>query len=176
MKSNRLVIIALLVISTVIIISCNGGNDAQGWGQSDDISIESNSSQTANGANTNGSASCDEIVWISDWNKAVSTAQEENKPIMINFYTDVCPACRALEKNTFSNKEVATSICAHFVTVKSNAGKSSLHANYGISGVPTTVFAWPDGKEMGRINGAYPPTSFLDGITQVLDYWDQHQG
>ncbi len=178
MKSKWLVIIALLVISTGSLISCNADKEPAGNGQIDDTSA--NSTQESNGTDSkqpsNGSDSCKEIVWISDWNKAISTAQNENKPILINFYTDVCPACRALEKNTFSDEEVISSLCKNFVTVKSNAGKSGLHANYGISGVPTTIFAWSDGEEMGRIIGAYPPESFLDGISQALEYWNQHKG
>ncbi|GEM_PF-4222537 len=174
MKFKGLAIIAFLVIATAGLISCNSNNELATWDPSSDTPSEPNSDQPSIEAQYS-AMPCNEIVWINDWDKALSAAQNENKPIMINFYTDVCPACRALDKNTFSDEEVAASICRDFVTVKSNAGKSRLQANYGISSVPTTVFAWSDGKEMGRIVGAYPPEAFLDGISQALDYWNQHK-
>jgi len=115
------------------------------------------------------------IKWIDDWNKALSIAQTENKPIMINFYTDVCPACRALDRNTFADRDVAAFLCTNFVTVKSNAGKAGLHASYGISGVPTTVITRPDGTEIGRIIGYYDPDQFLEGAKQAIAEWNHLQ-
>ncbi|MFO8100642.1 MAG: thioredoxin family protein [Dehalococcoidia bacterium] len=179
MKFKLVVILALLIISAGMHLNCNSGSESGSQEPAYDTSSGADPNKTSNGTTStrpaNGSVACDEIVWVNDWDKAIKKAQNENKPILINFYTDVCPACDMLDKNTLSNKEVASSICRNFVTVKSNAGKSNLYTNYGISSVPTTVFARPDGKELGRIVGAYPPKSFLDGISQAIEYWGQHK-
>ena len=113
--------------------------------------------------------------WLSDWDEAQSKARLENKPIMISFYTDLCPACKRLDKNTFSDKEVAARMCQDFVSIKNYAGKDRLFMNYGISSVPITVFTMPDGAELGRIIGYYPPESFLIGLSEVIDMWNQIQ-
>jgi len=116
-----------------------------------------------------------EIIWIWDWEEAKTRAQAENKPIVINFFTDLCPACRRLDQNTFTDDEVKGFLSENFITVKSNAGKTGLFMNYGISAVPTTVFTTPDGVEFGRITGYYPPESFLNGSSQGLNIWEDLQ-
>lgn len=113
------------------------------------------------------------VQWFRDWDEATTKAQVNNKVIMINFYTDVCPACRKLDNYTFADEEVSVFINDKFVPMKSNAGKTILHRNYGIRGVPTTVFTEPDGKEIGRIVGYVPSDKFRDGALKALDLWQE---
>ncbi len=113
--------------------------------------------------------------WLSSWDQALARAQQENKIIMINFYTDMCPACKKLDRDTFAHEQVATEMCRSFISLKSYAGKGNLYMKYGISGVPITVFALPDGRELGRIIGYVPPQDFLKGFTEVMDMWEQVQ-
>ncbi len=115
------------------------------------------------------------IRWLTDWDEALAEAQTTGKAIMINFYTDVCPACRMLDENTFTDKDVGIFLNENFVNVKSNAGRSSLHSRYGIRGVPTTIFTTPDGEELGRIIGFYPPDQFLEGAQWAKDLWIDFQ-
>ena len=115
----------------------------------------------------------DYLGWLNDWDDATNKALAQGKPIIINFYTDLCPACRSLDKNTFTDKSIAAFMCENFVSVKSNAGKTSLHANYGISGVPTTVVTTTNGTEIGRIVGYYPPEAFMTGLERAVGLWDQ---
>ena len=93
--------------------------------------------------------------------------------MMINFYTDICPACRKLDQDTFADVTVGAYINANFVPLKSNLGKSDLHRQYGIPAVPITVFATPEGREIGRIIGYRPPDVFYQGATTVLAYWQE---
>ena len=112
------------------------------------------------------------IKWLNEWSEALDKARAENKPIMINFYTDICPACTQLDRNTFSDEELGAFLDDNFICLKSNAGKSNLHAKYGISGVPTIVFTAPDGYEkryeIGRIVGAAPADQFYQGALAAL--------
>ncbi|MFO8010222.1 MAG: thioredoxin family protein [Dehalococcoidia bacterium] len=115
------------------------------------------------------------LQWLSDWDEAMEQAKANDKPIAINFFTDLCPACRSLDENTFANKEVAGFMCENFINVKSNSARTGLHANYGIWSVPTTVFTTPDGTEMGRITGYFPPERFILGLEQALNAWNEEQ-
>ena len=112
------------------------------------------------------------IEWLSSWGDALDEAQTENKPIMVNFYTDVCPACKKLDETTLSDKDLSAFLNENFACLKSNAGKSSLHQFYGIQAVPTTVFTKPDGHEIGRIIGAAPVTDFYQNSLVALDVWE----
>jgi len=111
------------------------------------------------------------IQWIRDWAEALRTAEVENKPIMVNFYTDVCPACKKLDQYTFTDAAVIALVNERFIPVKSNAGKSSLYQEYGIGGVPTTVFTRPNGEEIGRIIGYYPAEIFRQGMEEAWNLW-----
>ena len=111
------------------------------------------------------------VQWSYDWTEASSRAQAENKVIMINFYTDMCPACRMLDRNTFADSELGNFLNESFIPLKSNAGKTNLHARYGIPAVPTTVFATPEGNEIARMVGYRPPDQFHQGATEVLNAW-----
>jgi|GEM_PF-985859 thiol-disulfide isomerase/thioredoxin len=115
------------------------------------------------------------IRWLTDWDAAMAEAKTAGKAIMINFYTDVCPACRMLDENTFTDTDVGVFLNENFINVKNNAGESSLSSRYGIRGVPTTIFTTPDGEELGRIIGYYPPDEFLEGAQWAKDLWIDFQ-
>lgn len=112
------------------------------------------------------------VQWVYDWEEAKSMASEENKPIMVNFYTDICPTCDRLDRDTFADEDVRAYLNDNFINVKSHTTRSGVHEQFGIRGVPTTVFATPDGEEMGRIFGYYPPEAFLEGCQAAHQHWN----
>jgi thioredoxin-related protein len=113
------------------------------------------------------------VQWVDDWEEAKSMASEENKPIMVNFYTDICPTCDRLDRDTFANEDVRAYLNDNFINVKSHTTRSGVHEQFGIRGVPTTVFATPGGEEMGRIFGYYPPEAFLGGCQAAQEHWNK---
>ena len=124
---------------------------------------------------SSGSASGEGIEWLTDWTQALEKAQDEDKPLAIYFYTDVCPSCRKVEDSVFKDGEVGDFFNESFVSLKSNAGRSTLYKKYGISAVPTIVFSSPDGyegsNEIGRITGARPADEFVQVGQEMLDQW-----
>ena len=127
----------------------------------------SDSEVLENGQNGNSTG----VEWLYDWDEALQQAQSNNTPIMINFYTQVCPYCVKLDQDTFANKEVSTFLNKNFICVKSDAGKSSLANNYYMTGVPTTYFTTPDGTSIGYMPGYVPPETFLIGSQKALELW-----
>ena len=113
------------------------------------------------------------VQWLADWNEASNRAEADSKPVMINFYTDACPACRKLDQETFADADVSAFLNDNFVPLKSNAGKTSLYMNYGIRAVPTTVFVEPDGSEIARIVGYISADSFYQDALEVLERWQK---
>ncbi len=114
------------------------------------------------------------VKWLNDWTEALSRAQDQNKPMVIYFYTDMCPACLRLEQNAFSDDELSAFLNKNFICLESNAGRSTLHARYGIDGtVPTTVFSASDGYqkkyELARIVGAAPADHFYQVALAALE-------
>ena len=90
-----------------------------------------------------------QINW-SSYTKAEAQNDGDRK-YFIYFYTDQCPACTMLKKNTFSDKAIADFINANYTPIKVNAGKDpKLAARFRIQGVPDLRFLSPKGKDIGR--------------------------
>ncbi len=115
------------------------------------------------------------LQWVTDWTEALKEAQSRNAPIMINFYTDSCPACRKMDETTFLDAELADFLNASFVNLKNNAGKSSLYKRYGIGAVPTIIFSTPDGYdseyEISRFVGYRDAGALREEAEAALTLW-----
>ena len=90
------------------------------------------------------------ITWYS-YDEGMKIAQEQNKPVMIDIYTDWCKYCKELDRVVYTDPDVIN-LADQFVCIKLNAGKHrDLAAKYNPSGgVPTIVFLRSDGTETYR--------------------------
>lgn len=61
-----------------------------------------------------------EINWMS-MNEAIALQKKNPKKIFVDVYTNWCGPCKMLDKNTFSNKDLAAYINKNFYAVKFNA-------------------------------------------------------
>jgi thioredoxin-related protein len=99
---------------------------------------------------------------------AEALAQNQNKNILIDYYTDWCVPCKELDKYIFENPEISKYINDHYVGVKVNAetrygkvitGKLGLLEAY-----PTVIFLKSDGNEIDRIIGLNEPQQYFQLI------------
>ncbi|MDY6911750.1 MAG: thioredoxin family protein, partial [Chloroflexota bacterium] len=133
------IIFALLLVSAIIAAGLTGCSSAADE-QSPTVSVTTAPTPSKNPTPASSETPAkteptpDEgINWINDWDEALNRAQTENKPMMINFYTDTCPACVKLDNDTFTDEKLANLVNENFINVKSNAGRTPLHANYGLA-------------------------------------------
>ncbi len=112
------------------------------------------------------------VNWLYDWNETLGKAQNENKPIMIDFYADWCTPCKRLDSDTYSDEELGAFLNDNFVSLKSNVEKSSLYNNYGIQYLPTIVFTSPEGIEIERMVGYRSPDQFYQDVQAILSQWE----
>lgn len=102
-------------------------------------------------------AGAEAIQWREDFEPAIAEARAAGRPYMIDFGADWCGACGELERNTFTNPEVAAEaarfvnihvdMSAHSVTPASRA----LLASYDQRGLPLVVLHDADGNEVHRV-------------------------
>ena len=131
---------------------------------------------------TAGGVTAQEIKWMS-MNEALKAQKKEPRKIFMDAYTTWCGPCKMLDKNTFSNKDVAEYINENYYPVKFNAegqeeinymgrafdnpgfdpnrrGRNSTHgfARFlKISGYPSLVYFDEEGNPIGRIPGYRTP-------------------
>lgn len=109
-----------------------------------------------------------EINWVT-LEKAVELQEKNPKKIMMDMYTVWCGPCKMLDRNTFSNKDVATYVNKHYYAVKFNAegndtvkfkDKTFGNPNYN----PAKAKSRNSGHELSRFFSvrAYPTLVFLD--------------
>ncbi len=119
-----------------------------------------------------------------DWkeiNEGLKLAKEQNKIMLVSFYTDWCKWCKKMENTTYSNKDVVSKITKNFIAVKLNPEKPG-NVNYmgrdipysyfkqgsRVQGFPATVFFSPDGSLITTIPGYREPDDFLE----TLEYFE----
>jgi thiol:disulfide interchange protein len=96
------------------------------------------------------------IEWYS-YDEGMEVAQEQNKPVMIDIYTDWCKYCKELDRVVYTDSNVIN-LADKFVCIKFNADKRrDLAAKYNSPtptnprpGVPAIVFLKSDGTETHR--------------------------
>ncbi len=99
--------------------------------------------------------------WIS-LEDALDKAENTDKKILIDVYTDWCGYCKQMERETYTQDGVQSAIDEYFYAVKINAESSDkvlyngrqismqeFAMNLGVTGFPTTVFLTDDGEPLG---------------------------
>jgi len=116
------------------------------------------------------------VSWLYDYDQALARARDENKPILVDFYTDWCGWCKKLDAETYGNETVAALLNEGFVCLKVDAEEHvDLAEEYNVVGYPTILFLSPDGEEIGRIVGYEPPDKFLQDAKNILTRWTSAQ-
>lgn len=91
------------------------------------------------------------------WRSFDAAQQQENaekRKLMVFFHADWCAYCHKLEKNAFSDQEIADYINDNFVPIKVDTMKESqTAARFGVRGLPDIRFLTPEGDGIAKIPG-----------------------
>ncbi|UCF90994.1 MAG: thioredoxin family protein [Desulfobacterales bacterium] len=105
----------------------------------------------------------------------LSTAAEQQKPVIIDFYASWCAPCRELEEVTFHDREIVGQAKRDFIMIKvdltrkGNPDNDRLLRQYGVKGVPTVIFLDRQGRERRdlRLVDFLPAEQFLIRMADV---------
>lgn len=121
------------------------------------------------------SVSAQKINWMS-MNEAILAQEKQPKKIFVDVYTNWCGPCKLLDKNTFSNKDLATYVNTHFYPVKFNAeGEEPISMGdkkFGNPGYdPAKASRRNSQHEFARFMGvrAYPTMLFIDSDGTLIN-------
>jgi thioredoxin-related protein len=109
-------------------------------------------------------------------------AEADDKPLLVDVYTNWCGWCKKMDKTTYANKEVQAYIEQAFVPVKMNAESRErtsyagdeysyrqIARGFQIRSYPTTLFLEADGKHITSVPGYLKVEQFLPVLQYIGD-------
>lgn len=112
------------------------------------------------------------FVAITSWSEALELSKKANKPIFLDAFTDWCGWCKVMDKETFSDPDVAAFMNAHFVNVKMEMETGEgvdVAMKYRISSFPTFKVFAVDGAPTYTFMGYQPPKDWLATLSLMTD-------
>jgi len=117
----------------------------------------------------------DPINWLHDIDQGLATAQQVNRPLMIDFTAEWCPPCQKMEKETFSDPQVIAK-AAHFVMVRIDVDQQKAvaekyngnAAKYGGIGIPNILFLSQQAQELRHIIGFHTAEELITVMDSVV--------
>ena len=129
------------------------------------------------------------VDWYPWGREAFERAKQENKPIFLSVGYSTCHWCHVMERESFSNPEIARLMNEHFVNIKVDREErpdvdriymTFVQATTGSGGWPMSVFLTPDLKPF--FGGTYwPPVDrygrpgFRTVLARVAEAWKRDQ-
>lgn len=112
----------------------------------------------------------DTIQWSEDLQQARLTASQQNKPLLIHFWTPDCQPCKVVESTVFALPTVARAINDNYVPLKVNANEDeALRAHFKVEGWPTDVVATVDGDELHRMVTEQNANRYIHNLLTVAN-------
>lgn len=109
------------------------------------------------------------IQWESDLRAAHARAQQENKHLLLHFYSDNCVWCDRLEAGAFKSPQVIDSINQNFIALKIHAGQNpSLAKTFRVSSFPTDVIVTTQGTALAHGTSPQAADRYVAMLAQHL--------
>lgn len=110
-----------------------------------------------------------EISWSDNLRQALELSRQTGKPVLVHFYSDTCPPCKMMEKNTFPNPEVAATVQNSFIPVKLNANRNPREAQmFNVQGVPMDIVLLSDGQPIEMAVGGQDASRYSQFLATAL--------
>ncbi|MFW5918075.1 MAG: thioredoxin family protein [Haloferacaceae archaeon] len=118
-----------------------------------------------------------ETKWQTDVDEATELAVEEERPVLVYFWTTWCTYCEDYNQNAYQDSAVMERL-DEFVLLAVNLeedkpGTNELQREYDANYPPQHVAITPDGEVLTEINGYAEPDAFRGYLDDALTEWEQ---
>lgn len=112
-----------------------------------------------------------EIVWQRDIKRAMDESAKSGRPLLIKASTDWCHYCKKMQRETFSNKRIASHVNACFIPVYVDGDiHKGLIRQLGIRSYPTTVVVSPQMQVVTKISGYRTVSQLSKDLSRICDH------
>lgn len=102
-----------------------------------------------------------------DYESALKTAKNQNKPLLLYFYSKTCYYCGLMDKNTLADRDISATVKRDFVFLRIDVDRSiDLSRLYRITGTPSSWFLEATGKRLFEAPGYIQKSDYA----AILDY------
>ena len=107
-------------------------------------------------------------AWRTDFDGALSEAEEKKLPLLMHFSADWCMPCQQMEQTVFASSAVKEALATRFVVVKLNfADNARLVHVYGVKFLPTDIALDPlTGRVLASHSGPLDQAGYLKWAQQ----------
>jgi thiol-disulfide isomerase/thioredoxin len=106
-----------------------------------------------------------------DYELAKTTAAQQQKLLIIDFYTTWCIPCKELDKKIFQNDSISQKIGTDFIVLRYDAEKDAVHnlsLKHHIASYPTTIVLSPTGNVIRKMYGTGGEAALITNYTRLL--------
>jgi len=122
------------------------------------------------------------LEWL-PFDEAFEQALSQEKPLLVDFYTDWCHWCKVMDAKTFGDPEVAKALAQNFVLCRIQAEDSKASLRYrdatysnvqftqamGVRGFPSIAFFDKEGNAITVVPGYVEAPTFMYMLSYVRD-------
>lgn len=108
------------------------------------------------------------IPWHPNLPEAQQLARQQQRLLLIHFYSDTCPPCRKLEQTVFVNPDVFRAMAANYIPVKINGERSrNIAVQFQVDRWPTDVIADAAGRVLYKTVSPQDPARYIQLLNAV---------
>ena len=109
----------------------------------------------------------DTINWRS-YEEGMVLSKIEKKKVFLHFYADWCGFCRKMANTTFKDSSLINYLNENFMLIRVNTDREPRTAgNYGVAGLPTTVFLTPMGEPIFSVPGYIAKDPLMSMLKEI---------
>jgi thioredoxin-related protein len=129
----------------------------------------------------------DENGWYYDWDTGLAAAREQQRPVIIDFYTDWCHWCQVMDEETFADPLIKQKFAEGWIMIKTDAEDTQtrgtfkgetltyreLAAKFRIQGYPSYAFIDKNGDFININENPIVGYREVPGFAVILDYFKE---
>lgn len=107
------------------------------------------------------------IEWHEDPDEAMSVAQEEDKPVLVYYWTTWCTYCQEYDENHYQDEEIRDALDEYVllaINIDEPGPGAKLAAEHDATYPPQHVIMSPEGEERSRIGGYVEEDRLLEEL------------